>query len=102
VDAEHFWEERAAELEEYARLSLRVGVDLEPGQDVTIHAYVEHAPLVRAIARVAYAEGARWVDTHYIDLYVRRANARPTRRSAGPRSGCSNGRRRRQSNTPHS
>ena len=75
MDAEHFWGERAAELEEYARLPLRVGVDLEPGQDVTIHAYVEHAPLVRAIARVAYAEGARWVDTHYIDLYVRRANA---------------------------
>jgi len=75
VDVDAFWADRAAELEEYARLALRVGVDLEQGQDVTVHAYVEHAPLVRALARVAYLEGARWVDVHYIDLYVRRANA---------------------------
>jgi aminopeptidase len=75
VDVQRFWRERADELEEYARLALRVGVDIEHGQDVTVVAYVEHAPLVRAIARVAYLEGARWVDVHYIDLHVRRATA---------------------------
>jgi aminopeptidase len=75
VDVEAFWATRVGELEEYARLALRVGVDLEVGQDVAIVAYLEHAPLVRAIARVAYEEGARWVEAHYTDLWVRRANA---------------------------
>ena len=37
--------------------------------------YIEHAPLVRAIARVAYADGARRVDSHYIDLHLRREKA---------------------------
>jgi aminopeptidase len=75
VDEASFWAERSAQLEEYARLALRVGVNLEPGQDVTLLSYVEHAPLVRAIARVAYQEGARRVDPHYLDVYVRRAKA---------------------------
>ncbi len=72
---EHFWDDRQAELDEYARLALKVGVNLEPGQDVTILGYLEHAPLVRALARVAYAEGAWRVDANYVDLHLRRAKA---------------------------
>ena len=75
MDTHAFWAERTAELEEYARLAVRVGVNLEPGQDVTVLCYIEHAPLVRAIARVAYAEGARRVDSYYIDLHLRREKA---------------------------
>src|SRR4051794_37290038 len=75
MDAESFWAERADELDEYARLALRVGVNLEEGQDVMLLAYVEHAPLVRAFARVAYANGARRVDPLYLDVYVRREKA---------------------------
>jgi aminopeptidase len=75
LDTERFWAERSAELEEYARLALRVGVNLEPGQDVSLLSYVEHAPLVRAIARVAYEEGARRVDPFYSDVHVRAARA---------------------------
>jgi aminopeptidase len=75
VDETAFWGERTAELEEYARLALRIGVNLERGQDVSLLCYVEHAPLVRAIARVAYQEGARRVDPHYVDVHVRRAKA---------------------------
>jgi aminopeptidase len=75
LDTEAFWAEREAELEEYARLTLRVGLDLEQGQDVTVYGYVEHAPLVRALARVGYAEGARRVDANYGDLHLRRARA---------------------------
>ncbi len=74
-DEAAFWAERTEELEEYARLALRVGVNLEQGQDVTLLSYVEHAPLVRAIARVAYEEGARRVDPLYMDVHVRRAKA---------------------------
>ncbi|HEY7603615.1 MAG TPA: aminopeptidase [Gaiellaceae bacterium] len=75
MDAEAFWAERADELEEYARLALQVGVNVQPGQDVVVIANVEHAPLARAIARVAYGEGARWADVHYVDNHVRRAKA---------------------------
>jgi aminopeptidase len=73
VSDERFWADRAAELEEYARLALRVGVNIFEGQDVAVLSYVEHAPLVRALARVAYAEGARRVEASYVDLHVRRA-----------------------------
>jgi aminopeptidase len=73
VSEDRFWADRAAELEEYARLALRVGVNIFQGQDVTMLSYVEHAPLVRALARVAYAEGARRVEASYVDLHVRRA-----------------------------
>ena len=75
MDVEAFWADRQGELEEYARIALRVGVNVEQGQDVSIHAYVEHAPLVRAVARVAYAEGARRVDANYLDPYLRRSRA---------------------------
>ena len=75
MDEAAFWADRTAELEEYARLALRVGVNLEEGQHVTLVSYIEHAPLVRAIARVAYQEGARRVDPLYLDVHVRRATA---------------------------
>ena len=60
-------------LDAYARLIVRVGVNLQPGQELGVVALLEHAPLVRAIARVAYAEGARYVDVLYTDPHVRRA-----------------------------
>jgi len=61
-------------LERYARLAVRVGVNLQPGQILGINAFVEHAPLARAIAREAYEAGARYVDVFYSDQHVRRAH----------------------------
>ena len=75
MNLEHFWAQRESELEEYAKLALRVGVNLEPGQDLTIAGEVEHAPLVRAFAKIGYGEGARLVDASYLDTYVRRWRA---------------------------
>ncbi len=60
-------------LERYAELTVKVGCNLQPGQDLGVLALVEHAPLARAIARVAYDAGARYVDVHYTDLHVKRA-----------------------------
>jgi aminopeptidase len=57
-------------LERYAELIVRVGVDVAEGQHVFIDGYVEHAPLVRAVARSAYAAGARRVDVLYLDRYI--------------------------------
>jgi aminopeptidase len=61
-------------LEAYARLAVQVGLNLQPGQTLGINAFIEHAPLVRAITREAYAAGARYVDVLYSDQHVRRAH----------------------------
>jgi aminopeptidase len=60
-------------LERYARLAVEVGANVGEGQVVWIAALPEHAPLARAIARVAYEKGARYVDVDYSDQHVRRA-----------------------------
>jgi aminopeptidase len=60
-------------LERYARLAVEVGCNLAPGRDLRISAQPEHLPLVRAIARVAYENGAHYVEVSYVDAHVRRA-----------------------------
>ena len=64
---------RQETLDAYARLIVEVGVNLEPDQSFGVTAYVEHAPLVRAVTRVAYERGARHVDVQYLDEEVRKA-----------------------------
>ncbi|HEY8770129.1 MAG TPA: aminopeptidase, partial [Thermoleophilaceae bacterium] len=59
-------------LTDYARLAVQIGVNLQPGQRLAINCLVEHAPLARAVAREAYAAGARHVDVLYSDQRVRR------------------------------
>jgi aminopeptidase len=60
-------------IERYAELITRIGVNVQRGQTVFVSALVEHAPLVRALARAAYAAGARLVDVRYVDQHVRRS-----------------------------
>jgi aminopeptidase len=60
-------------LRRYAELAVHVGANVAPGQLVEVFALVEHAPLVREVARVAYETGARYVDALYTDQHVRRA-----------------------------
>jgi len=60
-------------LDDYARLVLEVGPGLEHGQDLAVWASVEHVPMVRALARVAYGMGARSVETLYSDERLMRA-----------------------------
>src|SRR2546425_4993921 len=62
----------------YAELAVRVGVNLQPGQRLAINALVEHAPLVRAVAREAYTAGASFVDALYGDQHVRRSHIEHT------------------------
>jgi aminopeptidase len=61
-------------LQNYARLAVEVGLNLQRGQILGINALIEHAPLARAIAREAYSAGARYVDVLYSDQHVRRAH----------------------------
>jgi aminopeptidase len=56
-----------------ARLAVRTGAGLQPGQELLVFGQLEHAPLIRAIAREAYEAGARFVDVDFADPWVRRA-----------------------------
>ena len=38
-------------LERYAELAVRVGANVQPGQEVFVHPMVEHAELGRAVVR---------------------------------------------------
>jgi aminopeptidase len=60
-------------LERYAQLAVEVGANVAPGQILFVSARIEHAPLARALARAAYAAGARYVDVLYVDAHVRKA-----------------------------
>ena len=60
-------------LERYAEFVVRVGANVQPGQDVHVNALVEHAPIARAIAEHAYLAGARRVVVDYGDMRVRRS-----------------------------
>jgi aminopeptidase len=60
-------------LERYAELAVRVGANVEEGQEVFLGGRVEHAPLLRELTRASYRAGARYVDVFYYDLHIRRA-----------------------------
>jgi aminopeptidase len=67
------WEDR---LSEYARLAVRVGLNVQPGQVLGVNALLEQAPLARAVAREAYTAGAKFVDVLYTDQRFRHAHLR--------------------------
>ncbi|BBN93339.1 aminopeptidase [Deinococcus grandis] len=54
-------------LRNYARLAVRVGLGVKPGQRVLVQAPVETAPLARLVVREAYAAGASFVDVRWDD-----------------------------------
>ena len=60
-------------LERYAELAVRVGANVQPGQEVFVHGLVEHADLVRALTRQSYRAGASYVNVRYGDQHVKRA-----------------------------
>jgi len=60
-------------LRRYAELAVRVGANVQPGQETVVMCQVEHAPTARAIAREAYRAGASRVHVWYLDQHVRRA-----------------------------
>jgi len=45
-------------LEKYARLAVRTGINIQPGQTVVINAPLECAEFARIAAETAYREGA--------------------------------------------
>jgi aminopeptidase len=60
-------------LERYAELAVRVGANVQPGQEVFVQPMVEHADLGRALVRQSYEAGASYVHLLYTDDHVRHA-----------------------------
>jgi len=60
-------------LERYAELVVRVGANVQPGQEVFILPAVEHHDLARALTRQAYRAGASYVHVVYGDAHARKA-----------------------------
>lgn len=60
-------------IERYADLAVRVGANVQPGQEVVVACQVEHLDVLRAVARAAYRAGASCVTPVFTDRHVRRA-----------------------------
>jgi aminopeptidase len=60
-------------MERYAELVVRLGVNVQPGQDVLLITDVEHLDLARRIVDQAYAAGAHRVETRFDDDQMRRS-----------------------------
>ncbi|WP_151084112.1 aminopeptidase [Nocardioides cynanchi] len=60
-------------LEKYARLVVRVGVNVQPGQEVEISCLPEQAEVARVLAEEAYRVGASRVTIDYNDRHLQRA-----------------------------
>ena len=60
------------ELQEYADLLVRVGVNVQKGQDLVLNAQVDQASFARMCVKAAYEAGARYVDVSWGDDAVSR------------------------------
>jgi aminopeptidase len=60
-------------LEQYARLTVEVGANIQPGQVLWLSGHVENASFLRAVTRAAYERGAKFVSVDYVDGHTRRA-----------------------------
>lgn len=59
-------------LEKYAELVVKVGVNIQPNQVLTINTTIDSAPLVRLITKKAYEVGAKFVNINWSDDCVNR------------------------------
>ena len=59
--------------ERYAELCVRVGANVQPGQELFVESGLAHTELARAIVRQGYRAGAAYVHVLYHDDHVRRA-----------------------------
>lgn len=60
-------------LARYAELAVRIGANVQSGQQVFVYASVEHAELARELVRASYRAGASYVHLIYDDQHVKRA-----------------------------
>ncbi|MUG48254.1 aminopeptidase [Paenibacillus woosongensis] len=59
-------------MQKYAELAVKIGVQIQKGQNLIINATIDSAELVRLIVKEAYNEGARFVKVNWSDDTVTR------------------------------
>jgi aminopeptidase len=59
-------------LEKYAELAVKLGVNVQPGQTLIINADISTAPFIRKVAQKAYQAGAKLVQIEWSDEAVTR------------------------------
>ncbi len=65
-------------LKKYAEVTVKIGLNLQPGQDLILQSYriggvpIQSAPLIREIISAAYRAGARYVDVFWGDEQSKR------------------------------
>jgi aminopeptidase len=60
-------------LERYAELAVRIGANVQPGQEVFVYSIPEHAHVARALASQSYRAGASYVHVFYDDQHTKHA-----------------------------
>lgn len=58
--------------QQYARLLVKLGVNVQPGQELVVRCTAETAPFVRLVAKAAYEAGAKEVIVHFGDEILKR------------------------------
>lgn len=58
--------------QQYARLLVKLGVNVQPGQELVVRCTAETAPFVRLVAKAAYEAGAKEVIVHFGDEILTR------------------------------
>jgi aminopeptidase len=61
------------QIERFAELAVRVGVNVQPGQGVVVNTDTDHLEIARAVVEAAYASGAAWVEVLWNDGPMRRS-----------------------------
>ncbi|WP_433366026.1 aminopeptidase [Actinoplanes sp. CA-142083] len=61
------------QIERFADLVVRAGVNVQPGQGVVIDTDTEHLEIARAVVEAAYRAGASWVETVWHDGPMQRS-----------------------------
>ena len=64
--------DRSDEIRRLAELAVEFGANVQPGQILAVQTYPGMEALTRAVAKVGYGRGARYVDVVYFDLWVKR------------------------------
>jgi aminopeptidase len=60
----------------YAEVAIKAGVNLQPGQPLTVVGDIDHVEMVRAVVQEGYKAGASHIDVMYSDPHVRHAKIR--------------------------
>ena len=73
---------RNEELEQYANLLIRLGVNLQPGQSLAIRTEPIHRDFALLVAEAAYDAGAKYVAIEYSDMRLQSVRIRKSEEQA--------------------